>query len=217
VYRNFLIFVICAVSASAQSLFPDGIRVDSELAGATPAELRHMSVELLGSQGPGDDPFFTPYRQPVPFNFWLNFDLPPESASKPVAGTVSLWQLQHPVPTKAIRAFDKAKRHSKGRETERATAELEEAIRIDPDFREAHINLGVQYVRARRYSDALVQFETALTLGPPGAAVYSNLAWTQAALHQYAAAENSARKALAIDPNNGAASDLLRLILPSEN
>ncbi len=144
-------------------------------------------------------------------------DLPAGPSARPLASTVSLWQLQHPVPKKALDAFDQARRYSREHDTPQATAKLEEAIRLAPHFREAHINLGVQYSRARRFSDALRELETALQLGPPVAAVYSNLAWVQAALHQYQEAAASARRALELDPQLAQAKELLQFIHAPEN
>ena len=162
--------------------------------------------------GPGEEPLLDESRQLGQFNLPLTLDLPARPTTKPVTSTVSLWELQHPVPKKALHAFDQARRYSREHDTSKATAKLEEAIRIDADFREAHINLGVQYARARRFAEALAQLETALKLGPPVAALYSNLAWIQAALHQYPEAAASARQALGLDPEIAAAKELLDLI-----
>jgi tetratricopeptide (TPR) repeat protein len=150
------------------------------------------------------------------FNSQFTMDLPPRPEPRPISGTVSLRQLQHPVSKKAVRAFAEAQRYSQAHDTSNAAAKLEEALRIDPEFREAHINLGVQYARARRYSESLAQLETALKIGPPEAMVYANLAWVHAALHQFSEAEVFARKAISLEPGNASAQYLLRHALTYE-
>ena len=132
------------------------------------------------------------------------------SEAKPISGLVSLRQLQHRPSKKAVRAFQIAERYRQAGETGKSIDELEEAIRIDPSFEEAHQNLGVQYVRAGRIGEAMGQFETTLALAPADAKAYSNLGWCYARLKQLGEAGNFARKALALDPGNAPARTLLQ-------
>jgi len=62
----------------------------------------------------------------------------------PNSGVVSLRELQHPVPKKAARAAYQAQQFSTAHKSTQAIAKLEEAIRIDPSYRDAHCNLGVE-------------------------------------------------------------------------
>jgi tetratricopeptide (TPR) repeat protein len=167
-------------------------------------------VRVMGE--PGGDPVMEEFHQLDGFNAPLRLDLPSRPAAKPISATVSLWDLQHPVPKKALRDFNQARKYSHARESAKAIAKLEEAVRIAPDFRDAHINLGVQYARTRRYAEAAAQFETAGKLGPPKAVVYSNLAWVQAAQHQIPEAVASARQALRLAPETAQARQLLELL-----
>jgi tetratricopeptide (TPR) repeat protein len=159
---------------------------------------------------PGDAPLFEESRQIDPFSCPLIVEMPERSTAKPTSGIVSLRELQHPPQKKAIRALLEAQQYWKAHDAPKAIAKLEEATRIDPSFREAHINLGVQYARTKRVDEALGQFHTALAIGPPDAVVYSNLAWGYAALGQFRDAEMFARKAVALTPENGRAQYLLR-------
>ena len=52
-----------------------------------------------------------------------------------------------------------------GRQAEGA-AELEQAVRLDPDRASAHLNLGVAYAQLGRYAEARAQAEEALRLQP---------------------------------------------------
>ena len=142
-------------------------------------------------------------------NNWFN---PPSAATesrKPVSGIVSLHQLQHPPSKKAARLFQDAQRASQAHEIEKAISKLEQAITIDPQFQEAHQNLGVQYARSGRTAEAVTQFQKALEIGPADAKAYSNLGWCYVRFGQFDEARNLARKALSLDPNNGPARTLL--------
>lgn len=166
--------------------------------------------------GPGEQPLVEQSHEVNQFNGPLTLELPEQPVNKPISGTVSLRQLQHPASKKALHAFIDSQRYSEAHDTPNAIAKLEEAIRIDPDFREAHINLGAQYARAKRYPEALAQLQTALEIGPPEAMVYSNMAWVHAALQQFPEAESFARKALTLEPGNASAQYLLKHTLAHE-
>jgi tetratricopeptide (TPR) repeat protein len=57
-------------------------------------------------------------------------------------------------------AASRAGRHAEG------AAELEQAVRLDPDRASAHLNLGVAYAQLGRYAEARAQAEEALRLRP---------------------------------------------------
>jgi tetratricopeptide (TPR) repeat protein len=136
-------------------------------------------------------------------------EVPGRSANKPISGVVSLRELQHPVSKKALREAYDAQRYSRANDGPKAIAKLEKAIRIDPAYRDAHLNLGVQYSRAGRIADARAEFQKALDIGPPAAPIYIDLALTSLALRQYHEAETFARKALELDPANSEAQQAL--------
>ena len=120
----------------------------------------------------------------------------------PNSGVVSLRELQHPVPKKAVRAAFQAQQLSTAHKSTQAIAKLEEAIRIDPSYRDAHCNLGVEYARAGRLADARAEFQKALDIGPPAAPIYADLALASVAAHEFDQALAFAQKALELDPKN---------------
>ncbi|HLG95215.1 MAG TPA: tetratricopeptide repeat protein [Bryobacteraceae bacterium] len=130
---------------------------------------------------------------------------------KPISGLVSLREVEHPPSKKAIRLLVEAQRDSEAHQIAKATQELQEAVRLAPSFREAHLNLGVQYARTEKIVEAKGEFETALEIGPPDAKAYSNLAYCFIVLGQFREAESFARKALQLEPSNAPAQTLFRI------
>jgi tetratricopeptide (TPR) repeat protein len=135
------------------------------------------------------------------------------SATQPTAGVVSLRELQNPIPAKAKQEAYEAQQLSRGNEVRKAIAKLERAIHIAPRYRDAHVNLGVQYARVGRAEDARAEFQKALDVGPPIALIYSDLALACLDLSQRQEAETAARKALELDPTDSVAQSALEQAL----
>jgi tetratricopeptide (TPR) repeat protein len=169
------------------------------------------SVRLVTAAG--ETPIVEQFHQFEPGGSPLVLELPERPTSRPASGFVSLHDLEHPVPKKAREAAYQAQVLSLANHTPKAIAKLEDAIRIDPDFRDAHLNLGVQYARVGRTADAHAEFEKALEIGPPAAPIYADLAISSLALHRYRDAEAFSRKALELDPSNTGAQKTLEYSL----
>jgi hypothetical protein len=161
------------------------------------------SVRLVTT--PGGNPLVEEFHEFEPGGAPLVLDLPDRPSDKPISGIVSLHDLEHPVPKKARQAAFEAQQFAHANNLPKAIAKLEQAIRIDPAYRDAHINLGVLYVRLGRTADARAEFQKALEIGPPAAPLYVDLALASSALGDYRAAETFAHKALKLDPANSTA------------
>jgi tetratricopeptide (TPR) repeat protein len=136
-------------------------------------------------------------------------EAPEPLANRPISGIVSLRDLQHPVPKKAIKLAHEAEQFARAGDLPKAIAKFEKAIRIHPAYRDAHLDLGVQYGRVGRTADARAEFQKALEIGPPAAPIYVDLALTSLALRQYHEAAAFAKQALDLDPANGGAQKVL--------
>ncbi len=134
----------------------------------------------------------------------------PHSLVEPISGVVSLRELEHPISNEALRAAYEAQEFARAGDVPKAIAKLKKAIRINPAYRDAHWNLGVQYTRVGQMADACDEFQKALDIGPPAAGIYSNLALTSAAAGELGQATAFARKALELDPGNRAALVVLK-------
>lgn len=132
---------------------------------------------------------------------------------EPIAGVVSLRELEHPIPKKALREAFEAQKLANARKTAEAIAKYEKALRVYPQYRDAHVNLGVEYARAGRLGDAREQFQRALDIGPPVSTIYFDLALAALGAHEYREAEKQARKALELAPGHQGAKDVLKYTL----
>ena len=160
--------------------------------------------------GARDEVIAEDYVQINPANGPLVLRMPqPRARERPVSGVVSVKDLQRQVPKKAWQAFLKAQQYSQSARPVEAMEQLRKAVEVDPDFRDAHSNLGVQLLKSGRPNEALGQFQVALRIGPASAMLYTNLAAALAAMQQLDAAESAVRIALKMDASNAKAQYLL--------
>ena len=97
----------------------------------------------------------------------LGGTVPPEIPQKKPAGeTVSVSQLQHKVPREAAKMFQRALKFSKAGEHEKAVAELEAALRRDPQFASAENQLGAEYAYLERWEEAEQAFRRLTGIEP---------------------------------------------------
>jgi len=169
------------------------------------------SIRVLAA--PGADPLVEEHRQIAPGNAPIVLQLPALSSEKAPGGIISLRELKHPINKQALRRLAEAQRYTEKNEPLKAAAKLEEALRIDPDYRDAHTNLGALYARAGRLEEARQHFLRALEIGPPDVIIYSNLSWACLALRQVSEAEEFGRKAIALDAGNAKAHLVLGNVL----
>lgn len=70
------------------------------------------------------------------------------------------------VPPEARREFEKGMEARRGRREDEAVRHLENAVRLHPDFKEAHLALADAHLDARRWGEAERALRRALALGP---------------------------------------------------
>ncbi len=126
--------------------------------------------------------------------------------------TISVARLLHSPEKRAVRTAARAQKLSASRAYDRAAAELELAIEYDPDYPDAYNNLGVQYMRLGRTSEAVTAFRRAIALDPGGALQQANLAVALARSGRPAEAETWARAAVRLDPTNPGTRNVLETI-----
>jgi Tfp pilus assembly protein PilF len=158
----------------------------------------------------------------IPPVWFVNIDLRPDNAPAPAGGSagggvVSLAELQHKVPGKAAKEFEKASKAARKGDNEAAIAHLQKAIEIDPGYIQAYNNLGARYLRAQEYDKAAEEFLRALELDPNCQPAASNLGFTYIALQRYSDAEQYARRAVDLDATSNRARFALGLALAAQN
>jgi Tfp pilus assembly protein PilF len=136
--------------------------------------------------------------------------------AKPVSGTVSVGALQHHAPKKAVQQMSAAIQATEKGDAASAEKYLLVAIAIDPDFSDAHTNLGALYSRQKKLEPAYAEFETALKLGPQGAMQYCNLAVIALAMNRPEEAEKEVRQALLVDSRNPQSNFLLGKMMSNQ-
>ena len=139
--------------------------------------------------------------------------MPEARVERPVSGMVSVKELQAKVPKKAMQAFLKAQQFTASAKPDQAIAQLRQAIDLDPKWRDAHVNLGVQLVRLGRFQEALEELELAIRIGPPSSIAFTNYGAALAALNRVPEGEAAVRQALRLDPTDQRAQYLLGHIL----
>jgi tetratricopeptide (TPR) repeat protein len=128
--------------------------------------------------------------------------LPQPAVTPPMSGTISVGQLQHRTPSKARREFRAALKSCDSGDVEKCKKHLEKAIEIDPDYMEAHNNLGVRYMVLDQYNQALVEFQRTVELDPTSTRGHINMSLTLSLLGRYSEAEVAARRATQLEPRS---------------
>ena len=131
-------------------------------------------------------------------------DVPtPAVKTAPVGDTVSVRNLQ--MPATAIKEFRRSEKCVGAGDFSCAVHHLQKALKVDPQFAEAHNNLGASYLQLSRYQDAIGEFEAAIALDEKMVAPYRNMSLGYFLLRRYAEAETAARQALTLSPEQKAA------------
>jgi tetratricopeptide (TPR) repeat protein len=130
---------------------------------------------------------------------------PATSAGKvaPMGDTVSIRNLQ--LSPGAIKEFHRSEKCVGAGDYSCAAQHLQKALKADPQFVEAHNNLGASFLQLSRYQDAIGEFEAAIALDEKMAAPHRNMSLALFSLRRYAEAETAAREALTLNPQQKAA------------
>ena len=94
----------------------------------------------------------------------ITLRLPRHCGSQPPSGAVSLTHLSHHVPSRALKAFERAQQEARSGDRAASFAHLQDALAADPDFFEARVNLGAAYMARNEPKQASDQFAYAVRL-----------------------------------------------------
>lgn len=109
----------------------------------------------------------------APQLFTENIQLRPVRA-KPTARAAVVNSFSQAVPKSAQQLFERAVKLSGDGKTEDATSSLAEAIRIFPDYFEAHLLLGRMFLSANRLAEATTELDRAREINPKDDRAYQS-------------------------------------------
>jgi Flp pilus assembly protein TadD len=128
-------------------------------------------------------------------------------------GTVSLAVLEHKIPAKAQKEMQLAMRADKKKDTGGAITHLQKAIELDPQYMQAHNDLGIKYVQTGKNDLAVAEFRKALDMDPHNPGLQANVAAALMGVHQPAEAEKAARRSVEMNGANARAHYILALAI----
>jgi tetratricopeptide (TPR) repeat protein len=169
-----------------------------------------------------------PRRRPVMSQSPVNAGVPWVDAKDPAAtlappGSVMDPAVSHPgitvpvsqlrIPSKAVKEYERSLKSFQAGDLRASAEHLEKALQIYPDFFQAHNLLGARYVNLGRYEEGLAEYRRALAIDPGPGETYHNLAVALFFVKRYQDAEEAARRALGLLPQEVAVRYVLGRIL----
>lgn len=142
--------------------------------------------------------------------------LPEPKGAKPGTGTVSVAQLLHRVPNKAMNEYQKGLRLFAKHDLEGGLAHLEKAVEIDPEFVEAQTDLGRAYIQKHQPEKVIAAFQQVLKVNPRSEVAYSGCSVAYLWQKKFQQAEESARRALDINAGSMPANFFLGISLAAQ-
>ncbi len=110
-----------------------------------------------------------------------------------------------PPACSAIKEFQRSEKAVHSGDFQSAAEHLRKAIQIDPNFVQAHNNLGASYIELNECESAVTEFRKAIDLDSKLQESYRNLGLALFLLRRYPEAEIAARQALQLGPQRGSA------------
>lgn len=127
----------------------------------------------------------------------LRLESNPAPAPSHAANPIPVSQLR--IPAKALKEFERGQKASHSGDVPTSVEHLQKALKIYPDFIQAHNSLGLGFIQLGEYQKALTEHETALALDPRSAQTHQDLSFTLLLLNRNQEAEAEARQFLDLD------------------
>jgi len=117
------------------------------------------------------------------------------------------------IPSAAVKEYERSLKSFQNGDVRTSAEHLEKALQIYPDFFQAHNLLGARYVTLGKYEEGLAEYRRALAIDPGPGETYHNLAVALFFVKRYQEAEEAARRALGLLPQEVAVRYVLGRIL----
>jgi tetratricopeptide (TPR) repeat protein len=147
----------------------------------------------------------------------ITIPLPELRGSRPITGTVSVFELAHKVPKKAKKELDLAEKASAKKDLAACVRHLQAAVEIDPEYLEARRQLGLCYMRLEQPEKIIETFSEVLKRDPRCAVAYASISAAHLLMSRFSEAESAARRAISFNPVLVRARYVLGLSLASQN
>lgn len=125
-----------------------------------------------------------------------------QSAMPEGAPTVSVNQLRHDPDGRAGREYTMAEQYLLKQDLPNARKHLLKALKADPDYADAHLELGTTAFRSGHVEEAKSEFERAVQLDPKQTVAWGNLASLLFQTKAFDDAENTAHQGLKTSPED---------------
>lgn len=136
----------------------------------------------------------------APQTFTQNIQLRLKDAKSPAPAAVTPAEASDlNVPQRAREAYEKGVKQAEADKPEQAVRLLLEAIATYPTFYSAHVALGQQYDKLKRYAEAETTYQKATELKSDGAAAYIGLGVSMIKQKKYAEAVPTLRRSIELD------------------
>ena len=128
--------------------------------------------------------------------------LVPDSSTFRARASEGRWVIDARVPGEARSALDKGRAAVAEKKTDAAITHLQKAIRIYPDYYEAHMMLGELYMEASQWEKAEASLKEAVRIDPKAVAALTSLGEVYRREKKYEDAEKTLEHALKLDNNS---------------
>ena len=123
-------------------------------------------------------------------------------AAKPMGQIGVINAFTQNVPKSAREAFERAAKLSQEQKPEAAAQQMMEAIRLFPDYFDAHLELGNSFLKAGRYEQAIAELDRAREINPNDERVYQSFGLVLMKLKNYPVAVAIFGEAARLNPSN---------------
>jgi tetratricopeptide (TPR) repeat protein len=172
-----------------------------------------LVVSYCQAQYPGQLFFSTPAQSDGWERSGENFAPSPPTMERPSGESVSVARLRHVPSRDARRAFLRGLKDAQAGATREAVREFQRSVTFDPEFAEAHCNLGVEYTALGLLDEAVSALRRALELDPATGVHHANLAYALIRINREDEAEREAQTAVDLDPSYAKGQFLLGFLL----
>jgi tetratricopeptide (TPR) repeat protein len=126
----------------------------------------------------------------------------PNKANRSADPTISVQELSHKVPKAAQKEYDKGRQAASKGNQDAAAQYFLKAVELDPEFVDAHNELGASEVALGKLPEAAEQFQKAIDLVPEHRLALPNLSIVLARMKRFKEAGDVARRALQLLPGS---------------